>query len=341
MTGYRVTLRDLAERAGVSKSTVSLVLRNSPSVAEHTRRKVRAAIEELGYVYNRGAANLRINRTQTVGLIISDIRNPFFAQLTSGMDQVLDQAGWIVMLANTEESPARQDRVVTRMREYGVDALVLSPAEGTSPDLIATLVASGLPVIQAMRRADTRLGDYVGGDECGAIDLGLDHRTGLGHRRIAFLATHINSSAARARTAQFRIGTAARGLADAEEVRSGQSRAASAAAVSAWLQTRGRASLPTALICHNDNMAIGAMMALTDAGLRPGADMAVLGIDDIDEARMVRPALSTVNLSARQIGIEAARLALRRVNHPDADAESLLMSAKLVVRDTTPAPAPR
>ena len=79
-------------------------------------------------------------------------------------------------------------------------------------------------------------------------------------------------------------------------------------------------------------------MALTDAGLRPGHDMAVLGIDDIDEARMVRPALSTVNLSARQIGMEAARLALRRVDSPDAEAESLLMPARLVVRDTTPAP---
>ena len=108
----RATVKDIAKRAGVSPATVSLVLRNSPLVARPTRERVRSSITSLGYVYDRAAANLRARHTQTVGLIVCEITNPFYAELTAGIDEALDRAGWVAFLANTAESPLRQERFI-------------------------------------------------------------------------------------------------------------------------------------------------------------------------------------------------------------------------------------
>src|SRR5271165_3548719 len=112
----RTTVRDIARHAGVSPATVSLVLRKSPLVAELTRARIQSSIECLGYVYHRAAANLRTRLTHTVGLIVCEITNPFYAELTAGIDDVLDRAGWVAFLANTAESSTRQTRFIERMR---------------------------------------------------------------------------------------------------------------------------------------------------------------------------------------------------------------------------------
>ena len=111
-----MTLKEIARHAGVSPATVSLVLRSSPLVAPSTQRRVQSAMDELGYVYHRAAANLRARSTQTIGLLVSEITNPFYAELTAGIDAALDRAGWVAFLANAGESPARQDRFIERMR---------------------------------------------------------------------------------------------------------------------------------------------------------------------------------------------------------------------------------
>ena len=140
--------------AGVSPATVSLVLRNSPLVARPTRERVQSSIDALGYVYDRAAANLRARLTHTIGLVVCEITNPFYAELTAGIDDALDRAGWVAFLANTAESPARQDRFIERMREHRVDGLLLSPAEGTDPDIVERLHAAGMPVVQMLRRLE-------------------------------------------------------------------------------------------------------------------------------------------------------------------------------------------
>ena len=126
----RPTVKDIARHAGVSAATVSLVLRNSPLVAAATRAGVQSSIDSLGYVYHRAAANLRTRLTHTVGLVICEITNPFYAELAAGIDDALDQAGWVAFVANTAESPTRQSRFIARMREHRVDGILLAPAEG-------------------------------------------------------------------------------------------------------------------------------------------------------------------------------------------------------------------
>jgi transcriptional regulator with XRE-family HTH domain len=140
MNKSSVTVIDIAREAGVSKSTVSLVLRDSPLVHAETRVKVQAAIEKLGYVYNRSAANLRQSKSKIIGLVVNDLTNSFFAELAVGVDRVMQSAGYVQFLANTGESIDRQREVIASMREHGIAGLIVSPARGTeSGDLCRVL----------------------------------------------------------------------------------------------------------------------------------------------------------------------------------------------------------
>ena len=149
--GRAVTLKHVAEHAGVSRATVSLVLRESPLVAVETRDRVKSSITSVGYVYNRGAARLRSGMSGTIGLIVPDIANPFFAQLATGIDDFLDAEGRLTFVANSNERSERQDRFMRRIREHGVDGIILCAAEGSTAALAAQLRSWRLPFVQILR----------------------------------------------------------------------------------------------------------------------------------------------------------------------------------------------
>src|SRR3954465_16079546 len=151
-SAQRVTVIDIAKAAGVSKSTVSLVLQGSPLVRPETRGRIVEAMSRLGYVYNRGAANLRRNLTDVVGMVINDMTNPFFAELAVGIERGLHSAGFVPFLANTGESPARQAQVMKTMREHGACGFILCPSIGTNSDFIQEVESWKLPVLTVMRR---------------------------------------------------------------------------------------------------------------------------------------------------------------------------------------------
>ena len=333
----RVTLDEVARDAGVSRSTVSLVLRDSPLVAEGTRQRVRASMEALGYVYNRGAANLRASRTNTVGLLVCDVSNPFFAELTAGIDQVLDGAGVSTFLVNTNESPEKQERSLLRMRELNVDGVIVCPAAGSSPDLVERLRRWGMPFVQALRYLSARDGDYAGSDYQLGMEMITEHLIRLGHRRIALVGGNLVHSALSDRRAGFTNALRRHGLAADLIVKSPLNRRASAEAVGALLD---RPDPPTAAIGFNDIVAFGMMLGLTDRGLEPGRDFAVAGFDDVSEAALSRPALTTVSTLPFQIGQEAAQLLLRRVAEPDGAPERVILPTRLIIRESCGA-APR
>src|SRR3984885_621802 len=147
----RPTIVDVARAAGVSKSTVSLVISGSGLVAESTRERVSGAMSELGYIYHRGAATLRGAKSGVLGMVINDLSNPFFVELAIGIEEACQGGAFIPFLANSAEDPIRQPEVIRSMREHGAAGLVLAPAIGTSLNDVKPLVA-GLPVVQVMRR---------------------------------------------------------------------------------------------------------------------------------------------------------------------------------------------
>ncbi len=335
----RPTVKDIARHAGVSPATVSLVLRNSPLVAETTRAGVQSSIHSLGYVYDRAAANLRARLTHTVGLVICEITNPFYAALAAGVDDALDQAGWVAFVANTSESPERQSRFIARMREHRVDGILLAPAEGTSPSSISELGRQGLPVVQMLRRVGQHNGDYVSADFGLGMALAAEHLIRLGHRRIAFLGGRRRVTPARDRAEAFREILPRFGLPVGPIVKCMPTREGGASAIEELFRTK--AAAPTAVLCHNDLCALGAMLGLVDRGLVPGRDVAVIGFDNIPEAAMHRPALTTVAIGAREIGEEAARLLLRRIKSPEASSESIVLPPKLIIRSSCGGGAPQ
>ncbi|MTJ82477.1 MAG: substrate-binding domain-containing protein [Telmatospirillum sp.] len=329
----RVSLADVAREAGVSRATAALVLRESPLVAAATRDRVRKAVLDLGYIYNRGAANLRAKRTKAVGLVIWEIDNPCLAQVSMGMDSVFDAAGYVTYLANTVESVDRQERFLQRMLEQNVDGVILCPAVGTPVGLLDTLAQWGMPYVQILRQVSARSGDYyVGPDYQLGVEQATEHLIRLGHRRIALIGGEKSHSAAVARRTGFLASMGRHGLATDLIVRTPNTRESGAEAVKALLDL---ADPPTAAICFNDIVAFGVMVGLQQRNLRPGPDFAVIGTDDVPEASMSFPTLSTISTSPRQIGVEAAQLLLRRLDRPDAPPERVILSPRLMIRESS------
>ena len=327
----RTTLSDIARLADVSRSTVSLVLRESPLVAEKTRTKVLAAIDSLGYVYNRGAASMRSGRSKTVGLMVSEITNPFYAELTAGIERVLEEAGLVTFLANTNENVDRQNRFVMRMREQGADGIILSPAEGTTRKDIETLQHSGLPVVQILRQVAGTDTDYVGADYRLGIELATENLIERGFTDIAFLGAARETSASEERLIGFRRALSRHGLKPNSIIPCPSDRVAAAEAI---MKLMKRPERPSALVCHNDVIAHGALSALDLLGMRAGTDVAVTGFDNVAESAISRPPLTTVAAGIHHLGEVAAQMLLKRIAHPDAPTEKVILPPRLVIRST-------
>ncbi len=327
----RVTLRELAAHAGVSRSTVSLVLRESPLVAALTRARVRESMAATGYVYDRGAARLRSGVSQAIGLVISEITNPFYAELTAGIDAVLDRAGWVAFLANTGDRTDRQERFLQRMREQKADGVLLCPASGTEAARLGEIAASGLPIVQILRRTGPMQGDYVGPDYRIGMALAVEHLCVRGHVRIGLIASDRRNSASRERLEGLTESLTRHGLTPALVAPCESSRAKAAALAASLMD---RTDPPTALICHNDVIALGMLSGLQRLGRRPGSDVALIGFDNINECCTSIPALSSIATQPAEIGAAAADLLLRRIADPTGAPEQILLPPRLVIRET-------
>ncbi|WP_168880046.1 LacI family DNA-binding transcriptional regulator [Rhizobium sp. P28RR-XV] len=335
MTKGRVTVIDIAKAAGVSKSTVSLVLQGSPLVNDGTRAKVNAVMRELGYVYNRGAANLRQSgsKSKIIGVVVNDLTNGFFAELAVGVDMVVQSAGFVQFLSNTSENLDRQREVIASMREHGISGLILSPARATEAADLKPLIAAGIPVVVAVRNVPGAKASSVVSDNREGVVVGVEHLVSLGHRRIAFLGGFRDTAVFDERLAGYRAATAACGL-DADEdliVDSPPSRAGGAEAIERALSIGNR---PTAAVCFNDAVAFGVCDGLRARKLEPGRDFAVVGFDDVIEAKTAVPALTTISVDPQGIGRRAAQLLLKQISAGKAEAEAIVSSVRLVVRET-------
>jgi LacI family transcriptional regulator len=328
-----VTIIEIAAAAGVSKSTVSLVLKGSESVRSATRDRVNAAIRDLGYVYNRGAANLRRARSNMVGMVIHDLTNPFCAELAVGIERSFQAAGYVPFIANTAESPVRQAEVIKLMREQGVAGLIVSAARGTPDDALDSLVAAGVPIVLAMRRLKGRRIPVVGPDNRLGARLAVERLVALGHRRIAFLGGHADSAVRAERLEGFRAALAEAGIDPhgALVVASAPTREGGAQALETILAQRNP---PTGAVCFNDIVAFGVCLALRRRGIEPGPGFAVIGFDDVQEAVHADPPLTTIAVDVMGLGERAAQTVLRMIETGRNIAEDHVGAVHLAVRDS-------
>jgi LacI family transcriptional regulator len=329
----RVTLLDVARHAGVSRATASLVVRKSPLVGAETRLKVEASMDELGYIYHMGAARLRADRSLTIGVVIPNLTNPFFSELLAGIETVIDEAGMVVILVNSGDQVERQDMLLTRMREHGVDGIILCPAAETDPGLVGRMAEWHVPLVQVLRRVSDE-GDYAGVDYGQGMRQAVTHLAELGHRDIAFAVHGPIHSAYRERVDGFQAAMTAHGLDPVRIRRVPHQISAIAESAPVFSQGGERAS---AVICFNDVVALGLSAGLYDLGIRVGHDFSLIGFDDVADAEAMRPKLTSVSTFPVSIGEGAAMLLLDRLAQPDLAPRKLVKSTQLHIRQSSAA----
>jgi len=330
----RVTIIDVAKAAGVSKSTVSLVLQNSMNVSSQTRKKIVQAMDDLGYVYHRGAANLRRARAGIVGVIVNDLTNSFFAELAVGIDTIIQSAGFVQILSNTGENILRQREVITSMLEYGISGLIISPARGTEVEDLQSLTISGIPILLAVRRLAGVKFSSLATDNTAAVCEAVGHLANLGHKRIAFIGGFNDVQITKERVAGYHQGLMRHGLM-AHFERVVESSASRAGGLQALQLIFADALRPTAAVCFNDAVALGVCDGLRQIGIEPGRDFAIVGFDDIIEAKSVVPSLTTVAVDPQGMGSRAAQILLEQINSTTGAPRHYIHPSRLVVRESS------
>ena len=332
-----VTLQIIAAELGVSTATVSLALRGNPAVAEATRARVQSHARALGYVYNRSAASLRTARTHMIAVCVHDIASPYFAELLTSVEEAALAAGRTMLLGTYGESLERQGRLLGAFREYRPDGVILCPAAGTKMADLSQLTDIGAPIVQLSRELPGSGLDFVGSDDAEGTRLAVAHLVGLGHRRIAYFGGHDGVSTGAQRHAAFAAAMAGAGAPfDPALIFPGWGRRETG--IAAMEQALALADPPTAAVCFNDLTALGAMLGLYRAGRMPGRDFSLVGYDDVREASLWAPALTTL---AHDIdpGKAAAELLLARIADPGRPPQRMAIAPVLRVRGTTAPPA--
>jgi LacI family transcriptional regulator len=334
----RVTLMDVAQHCGVSRATVSLVLNNSPLVADKTRDRVRQAMAELGYVYNRAAASLRTQHSDAIGLVLSNITNPYFAEFATGLQDILTRSGTVPLLAVSDEDRDLQHRLVKSLVERNVDGIVLIPAHGTTPSDLPDLL--GTPLVLMARRLNGMNVDYVGAQNRDGGYAAAEHLYSHGCRRIAFVGGFTDSSAREERAGGVEAFLNEHGMTlNAEHSVVCEPARPQAREAALWLLTKDPDV--DGIICFSDVVAFGVLDAIADMGRSIGSDVRVIGFDDVHDAGLNRPSLSSVAVPARETGRRAAELVLERAAGSTEPTVREEFPVKLEPRETCGCPRPQ
>jgi len=327
-------IKEVAERAGVSTATVSRVINQNSNVKPHLRESVLAAIAELHYSPSRLARHLRSQSTRTIGLIISDIQNPFFTSLVRGVEDVAYQNGYSILLCNADEDPTKEQLYVEVLRaERVAGAIVACTGETCCP----ALLESSLTWVAVDRRVSDLTVDTVVVDNVAGARQAVLHLLDLGHRRIGLIGGPVAVTTGRERRDGYLAACAARGLpVPADLLLSGDFKEASGRRLASELLARPEP--PTALFVANNLMTMGALQAMQEHAVRIPQDISVVGFDDVPWMSLLQPPLTVVRQPTYQIGKEAAELLFRRLREgPQKPTESIVLQPELIIRGSTAA----
>lgn len=322
------TILDVAERAGVSKSLVSLVMRNAPNVSDDKRQAVLEAARELGYRPNAVARSLVQQRTNVIGVMVSDFANPFFSELLEGLEEAAEGAGYRALFNTGSRIPEREAAAVDTLLELRSDGLVLASPQLSDADI--QRIPRSVPTV--MVGTDTRVAgiDVVMNDDRHGARLVVDHLVELGHRRIAHIHGGTGAGAA-ARLAGFVAAMESHDLPPIT-IDGGFTEAHG---VDGAKEILGLDPLPTAVFAANDVSAMGVMQTLESTGLRIPDDISLVGYDNVDFAGLDHISLTTVDQPRRQIGTLAVKLLLERLEGERKRAKRVTVEPHLIVRATT------
>lgn len=326
------TIKDVAALAGISYTTVSHVVNKTRPVSEEVRLKVEAAIKSLDYVPSAVARSLKAKTTATIGLLVPNSLNPYFAELARGIEDYCERNGYCVILCNSDDNPDKQRSYLRVLLEKRIDGLIVASAGGDS-GLAQGLAGVKTPMVIVDRGLEGVDADLVRIDHEYGAYLATRHLLELGHRDIATIGGPASTSVAQMRQAGF-----ARALKEA-----GVEVSPSRMLESDFTSTGGynAASVllernpPSAIFAGNDMIGIGVLRAAAERNVRVPAELSVIGFDDIQMSRYVYPALTTVGQSILQLGEMAAEVLLRRIATPGLATDQRIVTPSIVLREST------
>ncbi|MFM9487785.1 LacI family DNA-binding transcriptional regulator [Pseudomonas monachiensis] len=326
------TIKDVAALAGISYTTVSHVVNRTRPVSEEVRIKVEAAIQTLDYVPSAVARSLKAKTTATIGLLVPNSLNPYFAELARGIEDYCERNGYCVILCNSDDNPDKQRSYLRVLLEKRIDGLIVASAGGDS-GLVQGLKGVRTPMVIVDRGLDGVDADLVRIDHEYGAYLATRHLLELGHRDIATISGPENTSVAQMRLAGYRRALKEAGI----EVSSGRM------LESDFTSTGGYSAAaillesnpPSAIFAANDMIGIGVLRAAAERNIRVPSELSVIGFDDIQMSRYVYPSLTTVGQSILQLGEMAAEVLLRRIATPGLATDQRIVTPSIVIREST------
>ena len=344
----QVTLSDIAERSGVATMTVSRVVNSSGYVSEDTRQRVLAAVNDMNYRRNGLARNLKRQRTETVGLVLGDLSNPYSTEIANAVRESLSFQGYNLFICISEHSAKEDIAAFESLVDHNVDGIIVVTRSNKEGDERLTSIAnSNLPVVVVGRDFRHNQVDYISADNLtGGFDA-TQHLIDLGHKRIAFLGAGYESRSSLKRLRGYLNALTSHGIEIDERLITGRRKSASDVpgystekmgyeGMKRLLSVPNR---PTAVFARNDFTAVGAMSAIKEAGLSIPQDMAIVGFDDTPLAVHTMPALTTVRQPMRLLGQLAAEMLLRRIGDDEIQKRNeRILNCELIIRESTVAP---
>jgi DNA-binding LacI/PurR family transcriptional regulator len=331
----RPTIADVARLAGVSRATVSYVLSGRSKdarISDDTQQRVTATAKELGYRPSLIGRSLRTSKTEMIALAVQDITNPFYPLVSVAVQETVEEFGYDLLIYNFSNKPGRERAfldLVSRRRPDGVIIFAWSLAKAD----LESLVAQGISVVCFSGATDFPEVDTVGYDQAEGVRQAMGHLYSKGHHRIGHIAGALSTPTGRDRLAGYKEALAEYSLPfDPDLVKEGDFRRGSGR--SPMLELLRVPERPTAVFVANDIMAMDAVLAAQGAGLRVPEDIAIIGFDDIPEALVLRPPLTTVRQDPWELGAASARLILERLKFPASDPGHLVLRPQLIIRHT-------
>lgn len=341
-TKTRITIADVAAAAGVHPSTVSRVLSadGSSSIATATAHRVTQAADRLGYRPSALARSLRLRRTLTLGMLVPDITNPFFSSIIKGAEDAARLRGYNLILCNTEDLPEREASYLAVLRERQVDGLLIASSRMGNAT-IAGLRRDRFPFVLLNRTARAAGDLAVLVDNKAGAESAVTHLAAFGHRHVAHIAGPSTTTTGAERWAGFTAAARAHGLATDRRLLIEADGFSEAAGYTATRELLARGTVLTALFAANDLIAIGALTAIREAGLRVPQDISIVGFNDIPLAGLLEPALTTVRVPQLEMGHRAAELLVARLEGRQDGPGRIILPTTLIARASSARPAAR
>ncbi len=306
------TIKDIAKQAGVSHTTVSRALHNSPLISKQTTIRIQEIASDLSYHPSFAARSLKTNRSQALGVIVSHIDDPFFSEILQGIDDVAQTSGYSLFIAASQQDPKREDAIVQTMREHRVDGVILCSPRFT-PEQSLQLQSYDIPIVAINNQADEDYQYSIYHDDVDGGRQACEHLISLGHQKIGYLGDATSGRTTRERLVGFQQAMHKAGLVVRDNYVHqvvGNSARAGYDATDYFLVLKTR---PTALICYNDMMALGVLKRMHQVGLQVPEEISVTGFDNIMVSDFTNPTLTTIDQPKRFLGAEAARMMLEQL----------------------------